>query len=248
MEREGIWTENFRIQAAMVDPHTVATIPALANLFQEVANNHAFSRQLDFFNMRERGLFWVLNRFRMQIIRYPAWRDTITLQTWVSAMMPFSHRHLAVYDAENQPLVHATTIWIPLDFHTHRPRRLDNFEVLLNDRNNPCPLPDKLPAPADPVLSTTYTVAYSDLDMLGHVNNVQYMRWFLDDHFRDAQAPTVTELSMHYLAEAFHGDVVHIFKTTEANKSAAYELRRASDGVALCRGLIYSQIDSIKSN
>jgi medium-chain acyl-[acyl-carrier-protein] hydrolase len=207
--------------------------------------------------MRERGLFWVLNRFRMQIVRYPAWRDTISLQTWVSAMMPFSHRHLAVYDIENQLLACASAIWIPLDFHTHRPRRLDNFEVSLNDRHNPCPLPDKLPAPADPVLGTTYTVAYSDLDMLGHVNNVQYMRWFLDDHFRDTQAPTVTELSMHYLAEAFHGDVVHVFKTTEANEassadrgggSTAYELRRASDGVALCRGLIYSQTDSIKSN
>lgn len=238
MDAAGIWTENFRVQAYMVDHYRQLTLPALGNLFQEAANNHANFHQLGFFEMKARGLFWVLNRMRLMVHTYPHWLDTIAVRTWVTAMHPFAHRHLEVCNAAGDPLAHGYSIWLPLDAVSHKPRRLEQVNVPMPNYPNPCPMPDKLSDLAeDTPISSMRTVAYSDLDMLGHVNNVQYVQWIVDDYYRQLDAPSIRAYTVQYVAESFHGDVIALHKMAQGDQ-INYWLRRTHDGSTVCRACL----------
>ena len=234
MEHNGIWSESFRINAFMVDKNREAGFTTIANLFQEVANNHAFNRQLDFYNMRERGLFWVLGRLRLTLLRRPLWQETVFANTWVSRMAPFAHRHLEMLDAAGLPLAYAYSIWSPLDAITRKPRRLPDVEVPLSDKTTPLRAPDKIVMAENGAVSFEKKVTYSDLDMLGHVNNVKYIEWMLDDLYQQTEKIPYNTLEINYIDEVFQGQTVqlHTTKTTEA---AFFLLRCAESGQEVCR-------------
>lgn len=240
MEQNGIWSESFRINAFMVDKNREAGFTTVANLFQEVANNHAFNRQLDFYNMRERGLFWVLSRLRLKLLRRPVWQETVLAHTWVSSMTPFAHRHLEMLDAQAQPLAYAYSIWLPLDATTRQPRRLTEVEVPLSDKTTPLRAPGKIAAPEAGTVSFEKTVTYSDLDMLGHVNNVKYLEWMLDDLYQDTENTPYNTLEINYLNEVFQGQRVQLHATKTPEK-ACFMLHCAASGQEVCRAQWYCE-------
>ena len=109
----------------------------------------------------------------------------------------------------DSPVVHAraTTVLTPYDFDAERPRRLsaDERERLLRG-TEPSPFPDQgrppRPAPwADGAWREDVRVRFSDIDLLGHVNNVRYLDYvqeattnLLLDCFREAAVDGHVEL------------------------------------------------------
>lgn len=219
----------------MVDKNREAGFTTLANLFQEAANNHAFNQQLDFYNMRERGLFWVLSRLRFKVVRRPLWQETVTANTWVSAMQPFAHRHLEITGADGQPLAWAYSIWLPLDAQTRQPsRRLADIAVPLSDKRTPLTAPGKIAAPENAEVSSEKKVTYSDLDMLGHVNNVKYVEWMLDDLYQHCETFPYNSLEINYINEAFQGQTVQL-QSIQTAESAQFSLYCPAGGQEICR-------------
>jgi medium-chain acyl-[acyl-carrier-protein] hydrolase len=233
MEKNGIWTESFCLHAYMVDKNREATLPTLLNFFQEVANGHAFNRQYDFFSMQERGLIWVLNRLNINVLRYPSWQETLWVSTWVSQFAAFPHRHLEIVDNEGKVVCCAYSIWLSLDAQTHRPRRILDFDSPLSDKKTSCNLPQKLQNTEGGITSER-RVVYSDLDMLGHVNNVKYVEWMLDVLHQIEPDLKPASLEINYLNEAFINDTVLFYTKKEAHKMH-FLLKRKNDAVDICR-------------
>lgn len=234
MEQQGIWAESFKILAFMVDSRREVGMPAIADLFQEVANNHAFNRSLDFYNMRERGLYWVLSRMRLRLYRRAQWQETLKFQTWVTTMSPFPHRHLEVVDAQNEVVAQAYTIWLSLDATTHQPRRLQGEQVPLSDKKTGLEPPGRIAPLETGVVRSERKVMHSDLDMLGHVNNVKYLQWMLDDIGQTPEAPHYNEIEINYLNQVFHNQTV-MLRSHVDDTGTLFQLERATDGEPLCR-------------
>ena len=65
---------------------------------------------------------------------------------------------------------------------------------------------------------STYRVVYSDLDMNHHVNNINYLKWVLDDfEYSYRQKYRLGSIEINYLAEAFFGDQL-VRNTVPSNK------------------------------
>lgn len=224
MEKEGIWSEKFKVLAFMVDKDRALTFPMLCNLLQEVAGNHANFRKLGFFDMQSKNRFWVLNRLKLSINDFPKWQDEIEVQTWVSLMKgPFSNRHFSVLK-EGKEIASAFTFWVAIDADTHKPVRINSEDVVVLENNEAsCGPAEKLMQVSDGEMAETYTVKNSDLDMIGHVNNVKYIEWILNQ----VEEPTaIKTIEANFLKETHLADTVEIL-----NKGNDYLIQSKSDKV-----------------
>lgn len=235
MEENGIWKESFKMHYYMVDAERLATMTTLFNLFQEVAGNHAIFRKLGNAEMEERGQFWVLNRFKVEMQALPQWLETIEIHSWVSAMRPSSNRHFLIFNQQKELIGSAYAIWVLLDGQTHRPIRVGDHDVLCRaDMQAPCGIPGKL-QPWEPLaLSTNIRVKYSDLDMSSHVNNVHYVSWIMDEFALHENPSHVRSLEINYLGETFLNEKLNIFSGREG-AICHYSVRRETDNQEICR-------------
>jgi medium-chain acyl-[acyl-carrier-protein] hydrolase len=248
MEQNGIWSEDVKIRAYMVDRYREANLFALQNLCQEAAGNHAQMRQLGYEDMQARGMAWVLNRLKIKVFQYPKWMETVTVKTWVSQMQPFSHRHFQVTlpisktNKEELILANAYSIWIPIDIATKRPKRLPNEDLPLHNLDYDCEIPEKLPlvlasnsvANEGVIFSSERFVQSSDLDMLGHVNNAKYVEWLLDDFYSKNKNLKPKALEINYLGEVFENSVVQIF-IQQLKDETIYVIKNKADDKEVCR-------------
>jgi medium-chain acyl-[acyl-carrier-protein] hydrolase len=208
-----LYSETYQIRAFETDRQGQASPSALANLLQEIAGNHASSRDLGFEHMQEQGAFWVLNRLEVRIHRFPVWREPLRVETWVRDMRgPFSHRDFEIFDERGAVVLSAATLWVLLDQESRRPRRgliAPETIPLIPERLALSTNPAKVGALAEGREVTRYRARYSEIDMVGHVNNVRYLDWILDSYplsFRDGHQ--LLGFTINFLSETHLGEEV----------------------------------------
>jgi medium-chain acyl-[acyl-carrier-protein] hydrolase len=212
MEQNGVWQEAFKVYAYMTDKHHHLTLFSIANCLQEVAGNHATSHGLGFLGMRERGLYWVLNKLKINVLRAVTAGETVTIRSWVSEMKPFSHRHFEILDADGTIVTTAYALWIPIDQTTHRPKRFETNEMLTIKTGSELLEPEKLrDLEGNWRRCADRPVMFSDLDGVGHVNNAKYVSWIMDDFKKDYENIECKSLVINYLGEIFLNERVEIF-------------------------------------
>lgn len=101
--------------------------------------------------------------------------------------------------------------------------------------------------------SHEFTVPEASIDELGHVNNLEYLRWMLEAAFRHSDrtgctaatqgagaAWVVRSHKIEYLRPAFAGEAVVVLtwisNFRKVRSLRKYRIFRASDGVLLTRG------------
>ncbi len=230
MEKNGVWHSTFRIPAFMVNTERKATLVMICNLLQEVAGEHALHHNLGYEDMKARGQFWVLNRLRVHMKRFPDWRSKTTFRTWVNSMKgPFSYRNFAIYDEKGSLIGAACTLWVLLDAETRHPIRIKEHGLpIIENEASLCGQPDKLQDLANPTLIGSHQVKYSDLDMIGHVNNVKYIEWLTD--CLDTKQEDIGTIDINYLQESFLDDVIEI-----CQDGNAYKICKKGGEEDLCR-------------
>lgn len=244
MEIQGIWKEKRQIYATHVDGSKKAGIIPLISFLQEIAGHHATFRKLGYFDMKEHGQYWVLHLLRVEIERYPEWREELELQTWVREMKgPFSYRDFRFTDAEGNVILNAGTLWISMDKEKGKP-------VRLGERGNSLPLHpekmalkgklEKLPSVEATNTPLEYRARYMDTDMLGHVNNVRYVAWALDTYPDEQWLNFQPEiLEVQYMSETQMGENVKRF--TKPSESHTFLHSHQSNERELCRLRIHWQ-------
>ena len=77
-----LWKDRYTVKSYDVDQEKRITLSSLFNCFQESASHHAGRCDLGYKSLRERGLFWVLSRLRIEIKRLLLWEEEFTVETW----------------------------------------------------------------------------------------------------------------------------------------------------------------------
>lgn len=223
---------------------TTGTItPAtFADYFQEAASNNA--RTLGFPGERlwAQGMAWVLTRLAMEVDRYPAVGETVTIRTW-----PSSHeRNVAMrcyeaYDDAGNALARATSAWMVIDFKQRTMVPIPEFVTTGYPKGQPSchgfatrAVPRlREPAHHAPVLSRV-----SDLDMNGHVNNARYADWVLEpvpQSLRTTHEPSLFDIT--FRAECGPGVNVAAACSAPDSDTTLHSVTLA-DGTELCRARI----------
>lgn len=178
---------------------------AILYLAQEMGGRHSALMSLDYDSLARRNLFWAVTRHRVQVTRLPALGEKVRVETWplptTRAAFP---RSVVAYDAQGNELFRCITLWVLMDLDTRKmivPGK-SGIMVVGTIRGNELPAPAGLiPKPLG--TQSLRTVAFTDLDRNGHMNNTRCMDWIADllpSRFHERHS--VTDFTVCYLAEA----------------------------------------------
>ena len=210
--------QNFNIPSYNVDMSWRLKPASFMDLAQEAANQHANILGFGYDDLIASRTAWVLSRMHVEFTDTPKWREEMTFTTWHKGLNRlFFLRDFLMTDKEGNPRVKATTSWLVINLDT---RRLVRDPQLLEDgticSENVLETPaDKvvMPKGAEVNLVMEHAVAYSDLDMNGHVNNAMYMQWAMNAvNYEISSEKPVKEFTINFNHEIKPQEIVSIYK------------------------------------
>ena len=205
---EPIYSQNFTLTDVHVNCFGRLKTSMLLYFIQEVAGKHFEQLSMDYDSLESRGLFWAITRHKVQITRIPRHGETIRIETWPMPTTRVAYpRSVVAYDEQGNECFRAITLWVLMDLQNRAmvlPGK-SGIEVAGTLRGNELSSPLGLPAKALRNRKSR-TVAFTDLDRNGHMNNTKYLDW-LDDLLPSSfhGAKEVKELTLCYLNEAREG-------------------------------------------
>lgn len=221
---------------------------AFMDLAQEIAFWAAQMLGFGYDDLSVHRTAWVLSRFHIRFgAHLPRWRDEVTLRTWHKGLSGlFFLRDFRLLDATGAPCITATSSWVIIDTDTRRLVRPERLQHLLQTQDavesaisEPAP---KIVFPETDAaeLALTHTVAYSDVDILGHTNNARYMVWAMDALPYDLTAARrVREVFIQFNKETTPGTAVELYRFQE-NEDCWWVDVRADGRSACCLKIVFA--------
>jgi len=239
----GVYRATFPLRYPDADAAGFVRLTSLLNLLQIQAGEHSESLGFDYRVNKAAGVFWVLSRLALRFDSWPQYPCRLTVDTWSrSTKAVFSLRDYRFGTEEAGWSGRGTSAWVLLK--DRKPQRPEVWTELY-DRVRPeeplVELPASLPAfdPGSDSSDQSVQADWEDLDMNGHVNNVNAIGWCLAHHDFDFLARWRPEfLEANFLAEMFCGQKFVIRRKelpAEAGRAFDYLVLREADQVATLR-------------
>lgn len=199
--------QSSRVQYDDVDTDFRMKLPVLFQRLQRAALHHSESVGLNNEKMVEAGAVWILNRIRVNIVRMPVYRETLTVRTWHKGSVGFRAGRDFLLFSEKQQVAAATSQWLFFDLNKKRiakipravsePYTAEPEDVLGGDA-----IDFVVDKTFEPRKIMTITTREGDYDPNGHVNNAAYLD-YLDTLIKRSPMPTgsVTQVGIQYLKE-----------------------------------------------
>jgi medium-chain acyl-[acyl-carrier-protein] hydrolase len=180
---------------------------------QEAAARHADVLGVGMDWMKEHGIMWVLINFRLDIMELPSWEEETTIWTWPSGYDSLrAFREFSGRSSGGKDLFLASSDWLVLDMEKKMPVPFTELKLDIPQsgiRNFKDMGRLKEGGRYDPL--QRIVVGRSSIDMNGHVNNTEYVRWGLDSIAAKGLFPDmIGSLSITFTAEVFEGDDISI--------------------------------------
>lgn len=215
-------TRDLKILPSMCDADSRLGIAAAMDIFQDTATLHADHFDIGPEGMKRRKYFWVITKTRIHINRMPEMMEDVQASTWIQAaerascerdysiskgdeLLAYGRSVWAVISRDTGKLVHMNELYPELDFNVAPPddrpflrlsRKLENAEEI-----------------------GRYTVRSVDIDLGGHMNNVNYVRamlgCFASSEIREMN---ISEVEVNFISQTYEDETLSfICRKTEAD-------------------------------
>ena len=218
---DSILTKEWEINFLQCYPNGDLKYTDLCNILQLTAATHSEIGGISFSDMQEFHQAWVLSKMRIEIIKLPKWKDTVTVKTWIKSLENSrSIRCLEMYFGDEK-IVGCETFWAVFNTKTRRPEVLalphDHFEKYPNHCATVKEL-SRIDTVFKKELVAEKKVLLSDLDIVNHANSVKYLEWCLDYvAIKSITNGLLKSFEMNYLKEVSLNDFIQIEKSTSEN-------------------------------
>lgn len=208
---------NTRVSYYHVDPKGFLSMPALLFALQEAALDHCKLGGHDVVSLKDRALGWAVISWHIEIDRLPKLWDNIRIETWTNRHGRMQiQRNYVIYE-NDVVIMRVVSQWILLDLNERAIKEpIEEFLKYCTDREGVLPkerffVVTKKSELGELVSTRHEEVRRSDVDTNGHVNNVKYLEWAMndipDDVYENLQ---VSRLKIAYKRECNKGDRVVI--------------------------------------
>ncbi len=165
---------------------------------------------------KEYNAAWVFAKTRIKFLKNIAWNNECTVKCFISKISNVTiNIDVAVKNADDGLCFYSRTELCALDLESGRIRKVSTVGVNGNIHAE-APLTDvcfnkinteDLPAAAQ------VGVAYTDIDFVGHTNNIEYVKFILDTYsVSEMKSRPIREIEIVYANQSFEGDVLTIRK------------------------------------
>ncbi|MBR0308118.1 MAG: hypothetical protein IJH92_04405 [Mogibacterium sp.] len=211
-----------RTMPSMCDENSLMSIPAILDMFQDVAGIHADSVGIGALELEEKGLFWIVSKIRLRIFRRPQVEEMLDAVTWIQpADRATCERDWSISTKDGETLAYVRSIWAALKRENFKPAHMADFYP---DSDFSIAPPDDEPFTRmskkfdDAELLGEYRIRSIDIDRGGHMNNVNYVRAMLGC-FSCAELAEmdIHELDMQFLLQCYEGETIRFVKRPSGN-------------------------------
>lgn len=214
------FSKEFIVESHDTNPFYELKLTSLLAYFQDTASNHLNSLGIDKSLINDNGLFWIVNRYYVDIKRMPKYYEKIRVVTYPGKDMKWIFpRYFEVIGEDNEVIIKASSTWLVLDYKQHK-IALNPFDkdLLIHvDESIDIPLPGKLDYTCQE-LKEIRRVRYSDLDINMHFNNTKYIEFIVDTNRPEFyKNKSLKSFTINYLNEALADDEISLFTNFEEN-------------------------------
>ena len=175
---ELIFTWQYTVETTDVNMFGKLRPARLLELIQTVSGLHAEKLGFGSGVLGPKKLSWVVVRQRIEISRMPREEEILHFTTWpgkgVHGLFP---RYMEIRDEAGKSLIRSCFLWVILDLESRvmiQPAAY-GLEMPVPEREALMPLP-RLPKQLLPQIGrASFTVPYSFIDTVGHLNNTRYV-------------------------------------------------------------------------
>lgn len=203
-----------RAMPSMCDRNSVMSIPAILDMFQDIAGIHADSVGIGALELEEKGLFWIVSKIRLRVNKKPLVEEMLEAETWIQPADRVScERDWALYK-DGEQLAYVRSIWAALRRSDLRPGRMSDFYP---DSDFTIAAPDDRPFTRmgksfeGAEALGEYRIRSVDIDRGGHMNNVNYVRTMLGCFScKELAEMDIKGLDMQFLYQCYEGETISI--------------------------------------
>lgn len=172
------------VRAVELDVRSRMGVRPLCDLLQEAASEHAALLGAGVGDLAAQGIAWVLVGWRLEVSRFPAWREEVLVETWPCARTErTADRDYLLFSASGELLARAASAWMMIDLARRRPVRLPSAlrDVALAERPRALDGGCSRPAwPGGEAAAVEVAARRADLDANDHVRNTAYLDWLAE--------------------------------------------------------------------
>ena len=195
----------------------------LANLFvyfQDVVTQHMEELGINKSIIQDRGLYWVVNRYKVHIERMPKYLDKVKVLTYPGKDMRFIFpRYFEIIDDKGTSIIKASSTWLVLN-QSNKEINMNPFDGKLLphfSKEGELSLPKKIEI-VDAKEVEKRTVKLSELDLNNHLNNTKYIEFISDVlGYEFFEKNVITDFEINYLKQIAYNKEVSLCKQKDKN-------------------------------
>ena len=197
---------DIRVGYSRVDEEKKLSIAGLIDLFQDCSTFQSEDLGVGFDYCRERGFFWVVNSWQVEIDRLPSLCENISVFTYPVDFRGFVGKRCFGIRADGEVIIRCYSIWSLLSTTDYRPVKMNEEMAEKYKTEEPLPMGTitrKISVPEGGDIKPPVTIEPVHLDANHHVNNGKYVS------IAAAYLPEGMQIRgfrAMYLAQAFLGD------------------------------------------
>lgn len=182
--------------------------------FMDMATEHAEQLKLSSSDLGE-NLFWITVRTKAQIINRPSMSQKVSLATWPQKPSRVrANRHYLISD-ENGVLINGKSEWTVVDTSTNKIQRVSDIYPDDFDFCEELSIEENFSRVSDDFSSaqtlSTYTIRSTDIDLVQHMNNAQYIRVLMGVFTKkELEEKPIKEIEITYKAQSYEGETLTI--------------------------------------
>ena len=225
-----------QITSNYVTSERVLSVPWLFRIFQDAAIGDVEKIGYGTDKTLSAGLLWVFSRVYVRIHSQPKYLSHARFETHPGAKKAFLFpRYGTLYDEQGNVAAEISSIWALIREDTRALEMRPPLDSIDQTRGDEIPLPGKV-VPKPVTYHGSKTIAYCDVDLNGHLNNVRYIEMLVN--LKDAsfyKAHRISEMLIQYESEIRYGETVELF----ADADCTYVRGVVGDRVAFEANLSY---------
>ena len=221
---EGVYRKRFLVELSRSSGDCRLSVPAIFEMFQDIAVEHVESLGLGFDAMTARGMFWITAKTKVRIRRRPKLLSSITVETWPCVPGPVrADRCYRIKEGE-ETVAEGRTEWAVIEIPSLKVHRLEDLyaeEVpLVDDTLLPEHFRRVSEDTSDCTERTPVVVRSTDIDIGKHMNNIAYIREMLGTYStKELSELEIRELEVCFRHPCYEGEILRVFeRKTESGR------------------------------
>lgn len=212
---------------------------SIINFFIHAAWQHAKELGLGYDYLSEKGMAWVLSKFRIDFYDIPKWPGDIEIETWPKGLNRLFYMRDSFVYFEGEKCAAISSDWLIINKEFKRPKLYDKGSEIMNINLNKHAIDEltpKLIFDNFESQSFNFKVNYNDLDVNNHLTTVRYIEFIFDAYEKYFfETKKLKSMTVNFIKEIPYKSKIELYKLEKSNQ---HQIEIRIDNTVFFRALL----------